>query len=59
MYIPQRRKPGHAGVFHGMTLFQQGGQGCVDLTGVPQDDRIQHEPEYPELVFLALAVPLA
>ncbi len=56
--VSQRRQPRDIGVVDGMPLISQSGQGRVDVTGVPQDDRVQDESECAELVFLAVAVSL-
>src|SRR2546429_537849 len=58
MMMPQRREPCHIHGLHGDALGAYMLQRGFHVEGVPQDDYIDHQPERPELIFLAFPVPL-
>jgi hypothetical protein len=58
MMMPQRREPCHTHGLHDDALGAQMLQRGFHVEGVSQDDYIDHQPERPELIFLAFPVPL-
>jgi len=59
VFVDQRRQPRHIFLFDFEAFGPQLVERRFHIQGIPQYDRIDHQPQRPELIFLALTVPLS
>ena len=59
MFVDQRRQPSHIFRCYLQAFGPQLVESRIHINGVPQHDRIDHQPKRPELIFLSLTVALS